>query len=101
YDGNGNWQWADLPNNGANLKSDIRLSTGVAPGEVGNYAYYSNAVPAYVEIELGILKSRTWERAKSIADVTARRQYLLQQVAKVHVFRTRVPIRNVDPQAYQ
>ena len=38
---------------------------------------------------------------ESIGDATARNTYLAQQAGKVHVFRQRVWIRNVDPSAYQ
>jgi hypothetical protein len=53
-----------------------------------------------VEFELGILEGRVMERAKSIPDLVARRQYLEDQAARVHLFRMRVPVRNVDPTAY-
>jgi prepilin-type N-terminal cleavage/methylation domain-containing protein len=69
-------------------------------GEVSDLRFYSNAVPAFVEFELGILEQRTLERAKSIP-AAARRAYLEKQAGRVHLFRMRVPIRNVDPTAYQ
>jgi hypothetical protein len=107
YGRDGVWQRDDLPNNSlANLKSDIRLSgfeslPMIAGGEVALAAFYSNALPAFVELELGILESRTAQRANAMLDATTRRTYLENQAAHVHVFRTRVPIRNVDPEAYQ
>jgi hypothetical protein len=106
YDTNGVWQTDNLTNNYNSatsfnfIKSDIRMFPAVAPGEVGQYFYYSNAVPAFVEFELGILEGRVMERAKSIPDLVARRQYLEDQAARVHLFRMRVPVRNVDPTAY-
>ncbi len=63
-------------------------------------AFYSNAVPASVELELGILEEKAAERARSIGDATARANFLAQQASKVHIFRWRVPVRNVDPSAY-
>src|SRR5262249_3631040 len=58
FDANGNWIAQNLPNNTDFSKSDIRLSTDMSPsvaaGEVGQYIFYSNAIPAYVEFELGI-----------------------------------------------
>jgi prepilin-type N-terminal cleavage/methylation domain-containing protein len=71
------------------------------PDEIGTCYYVSNAVPASVEIELGILEERAAERARSITSPTARYNYLTNEAGKVHVFRWRVPIRNVDPTAYQ
>ena len=101
FDTNGNWITADLTNNFNYAKSDIRMSTTVAPGEVGQYIFRSNAVPAAVEIELGFLEARTLERANSIADVIARRTYLERQAGRVHLFRQRIPIETVDVKAYQ
>jgi type II secretory pathway pseudopilin PulG len=70
-------------------------------GETGNLHFLDNAVPATVEVELGVLESKEIERARSITDATARANYLKQQAGKVHVFRWRVAIRNFDPAAYQ
>jgi hypothetical protein len=79
--------------------------TGSAPGEIGYYSFTSNAVPACVELELGILEQRTFERYKSIplsaaAPPTPRSDFLQQQGGRVHLFRQRVAIRNVDFSAY-
>jgi hypothetical protein len=63
--------------------------------------FFSNAVPASVEIELGILEERALERARSIGNANTRSNFLAQQAGKVHLFRWRVPVRNVDPTAYQ
>lgn len=100
FDTNGVWITQDLPNNFNRHKTDIRAS-GVVPGEVGLYVFKSNAVPAAVEIELGVVERRTWERAASIPDATARRQFLEQQAGRTHLFRQRVNIPSVDPSAYQ
>jgi hypothetical protein len=62
---------------------------------------FSNTLPASVEINLGVLEDRAIQRAESIGDPTVRSNYLAQQAGKVHVFRQRFPIRNVDPSAYQ
>ncbi len=65
---------------------------------------FSNALPAAVEVNLGILEDRTIQRAESLLDVSpvwARSNYLAQQAGKVHLFRQRFPIRNVDPSVYQ
>jgi type II secretory pathway component PulJ len=70
-------------------------------GETPQIYFLSNAVPASLEIELGILEERVAERARSINNPTARSNYLAKEVGKVHIFRWRVPIRNVDPIAYQ
>ncbi|MBE0540348.1 MAG: prepilin-type N-terminal cleavage/methylation domain-containing protein [Verrucomicrobia bacterium] len=85
------------------LNLNITITNGTPAydfGEVRDLRFYSNAVPAFVEFELGILEQRTLERAKSIP-AAARRAYLEKQAGRVHLFRMRVPIRNVDPTAYQ
>jgi len=76
-------------------------------GEVG-YIFYSNAVPAAVEIEMASLEDRTLQRAESRpGDLPgpfpndSRTKYLQDQAGKVHVFRQRIAIPNVDPAAYQ
>ncbi len=75
--------------------------------EVEIYHCYSNVVPASVDLELGILEDAAIAKIKAIynpnaaAQATARRNYLTNQAARTHLFRTRVPIRNVDPTAYQ
>ena len=73
--------------------------SGPAWGEVGFYMF-SNTLPASVEIQLGMLEDRTLQRAQSISGLT-QSNYLAQQAGKVHLFRQRIPIRNVDPSAYQ
>jgi type II secretory pathway pseudopilin PulG len=63
--------------------------------------FLSNAVPAYLELELGIMEPRIVDRAKSIGNPTAQYEYLSNHVAQVHLFRQRIPVRNVDFSAYQ
>ncbi|MEJ0091428.1 MAG: hypothetical protein WDM80_16995 [Limisphaerales bacterium] len=65
------------------------------------YYFYSNALPAAVEIEMATLEDRTLRRADSIPVDLARSNYLSQQAGKVHVFRQRVAIPNVDSSVYQ
>jgi type II secretory pathway component PulJ len=70
-------------------------------GETGFYMF-SNALPAAVEIELGVLEDRTLQRAESLANnPQAQMAYLSNHVGQLHLFRQRVLIRNVDPAAYQ
>jgi hypothetical protein len=70
-------------------------------GEVGFYMF-SNALPASVEIELATLEDRTLQRAGTWPNNTvAQSNYLAQQAGKLHVFRQRVTIPNLDPAAYR
>ena len=63
----------------------------------------SNAVPAYLEFEMGLLEARTLARYDSIAAPAARLSYFQRDdnSTRVHLFRQRVPVRNVDPAAFQ
>jgi hypothetical protein len=80
---------------------------GFGYGEAQFYMF-SNAVPASVELELGILEDRVLARAEGLpnnqplaAPNDRRTQYLQGQSGGVHVFRQRVSIPNVDKTAYQ
>jgi hypothetical protein len=67
-----------------------------------DYYFFSNAIPAYLELELGILEPSVVERYKSMSgNLTAQMNYISNRVAQVHIFRQRIPIRNVDYHAYQ
>ncbi|PWU08584.1 MAG: hypothetical protein C5B50_29265 [Verrucomicrobia bacterium] len=84
-----------------NAYGAINYDSGAQLDQVDYYCW-SNAVPAYLELELGILEPKTLQRYKSIGAATpAGRKYLFDNVAKVHLFRQRIPIRNVDFSAYQ
>lgn len=70
-------------------------------GEVGLYMF-SNSLPASVEVELATLEDRTLQRASTWPNGSiAQSNYLAQQAGKVHLFRQRVAIPNVDPAAYR
>jgi hypothetical protein len=102
YDINGQWMTNGYPFGYTNIARNVWFS-GPAWGEVSFYMF-SNALPASVEIELGILEDRTLQRAESlpnVAPVWASSNYLAQHAGQVHLFRQRFPIRNVDPSAYQ
>ena len=75
-----------------------------------DYYFLSNAVPASLELEIGFLEPHLVDRWRAMAAgltaVTpalqnAQKQYLSNHVANVHIFRQRIPIRNVDYSAYQ
>jgi type II secretory pathway pseudopilin PulG len=83
-----------------NLKANTQVFTNTA-GEVEFCRFTNSAVPASVEFELGVLEERALARVKSIPDAAVRSNYLAQQAGRVQLFRMRVPVRNVDPTAYQ
>jgi hypothetical protein len=72
-----------------------------AAGESELYRFTSNVVPAFVELELGVLEERAIVRARTITDPLSRSNYLAHEAGRVHLFRLRVPVRNVDPTAYR
>jgi hypothetical protein len=71
-------------------------------GQVDSY-FRSNAIPASLELEVGILEQGVLNqyRALSEAGPALQGQFLSNHVAEVHLFRERIPLRNVDPTAFQ
>jgi hypothetical protein len=101
-DPNGYWMTNGYPFGYTHIARNVWYS-GPAPALEDEVSFYmfSNTLPASVDINLGVLEDRAIQRAESIGDPTIRSNYLAQQAGKVHVFRQRFPIRNVDPSAYQ
>jgi prepilin-type N-terminal cleavage/methylation domain-containing protein len=79
----------------------IRNSTTSYPGEVGLYAFSNNIVPAFVEVQLGVLEPAVLKKYNSIPDPVTRSNFLASHAGNVQLFRERISIRNVDPSAYQ
>ncbi|MGA9453349.1 MAG: prepilin-type N-terminal cleavage/methylation domain-containing protein [Verrucomicrobiia bacterium] len=100
YDPNGFWMTNGYPYGYTNVvKNAIFLPP--AGGECGFYLF-SNTLPASVEVELGVLEDRTLQRAATWPNGSlAQSNYLAGAAGKVHLFRQRVTIPNVDPSAYQ
>jgi Tfp pilus assembly protein PilV len=69
------------------------------PGQIGVY-FISNAVPAAVEFEIGMLEPQILRRYKSLATPAAQLDYLSNHVGNVHLFRNRVTVRSVDTSPY-
>jgi len=101
YDTNGNWI-TFLPPGYTNNVSPKVLGYSITNAITGDaeYIFASNAVPAYVELEIGILEQPTLDRYKSIPDPVAQTEFLQNHAANVQIFRQRVAIRNLDPAAY-
>jgi hypothetical protein len=98
YDSSGRWiAYPPLPPTSTNViaRSNIIL------GEVDYYLFSSNALPASVEFELGLLEDRAWQRYNALPDGATRYRYLTNQIGRVHIFRQRVSVPNFDPAAYQ
>jgi hypothetical protein len=101
YDTNGNWITPTNMNVSLNVRMNYCSWAGIRTPDEVNYFFSSNAVPACVELELGILEQSALDRYKSIPAPAARLQFLINQTSRVHLFRQRVAIRNVDPLAYR
>ena len=103
FDTNSDWITDNIgsPNNGTNIL--VRDWPVGAPTEAGSYLFTSNAVPAFVELEIGVLEDRAYQRFQSLPTVppSLRLNYLSNHVGQVHLFRQRIPVRNLDPSAYQ
>lgn len=105
YDANGIWI-----TNGYNSQMSPPRNVAFTPpvnGEVGFY-FYSNTLPASVELQLGLLEDRALKRAESLPNNAPAPQpndrrtlYLQGQSGSVHLFRQQVNIPNVDRAAYQ
>jgi type II secretory pathway pseudopilin PulG len=78
----------------------ITNSAVIAPGEVESYAFSNNIVPAYVEVQVGVLEPSVLKRYNSIPSPITRSNFLANHAGNVQLFRQRITIRNVDPCAY-
>jgi hypothetical protein len=85
------------------VKQATARYASIFPDKIDQLYTWSNAVPASVELELGILEPRSFARFDSIPLATARLAYFQRDdmSTRVHLFRQRVPVRNVDPTAFQ
>jgi hypothetical protein len=85
------------------LRQTVAGYNPVYPDNLSSVYFWSNAVPGAVELELGLLEQRAWERYNAIGNAVARLAYLQRDdiCSRVHLFRQRIPIRNVDPLPYQ
>jgi hypothetical protein len=103
YDPNGYWMTNTVYGGRRFTNRNVWFPAPPGWGEITCYMF-SNTVPASVSLELGMLEDRAIQRALSLPDIApawTRSNYLAQQSGKVHLFRQRIPIRNVDPSAYR
>lgn len=103
YDPAGNWITSSNQFSPDNLFNVVVREPSLARSAAGESEYYlftTNVVPAFVELELGVLEERAIVRARTITDTQSRSNYLAREAGRVHLFRLKVPVRNVDPTAY-
>ena len=85
------------------VDSFISTNIGYSRQATGDYDYVfcNTAVPAYVDVELGILESPTLTRLQALTNTPAAfMQFLTNHAGQVHIFRQRVTIPAVDSTAY-
>jgi hypothetical protein len=90
---------ANLPLTGflyGSVQNAFTIPAAAAPDQMLGTYFVNTAVPAYVELEIGILEPKTLQRYRAIPPGPVAAQFLASHVADVHIFRQRVPIRNVD-----
>jgi len=79
------------------------MITNPVPGfwvQPTGYLFASNSLPAFVDIELGVLEPKSVEQFRSRTNNAAKAQeYLLRQAPRIHFFKQRVTLRNA-PQFY-
>ena len=104
YDANGVW----IKNSPTTYTNAQNLRFYASANGEAQFRFYSNTVPAAVEVQMGVLEDHVLKHAESLSVVgsapsTVANQwnYLKSQSGAVHLFRQRVSILNVDPTAYQ
>jgi len=80
----------------SNIYSNVRIITNVvfqstATEEI-QYTFTNSALPAYLEVQMGVLEPHVLERYKAFPDPTVASNYLARQVGAVHLFQQRIPI---------
>ena len=65
-------------------------------GRTNDWQFRADELPAFVDLELGVLEPSTLKQFQSIAslNVTNAQNFLRQHEGRIHFFRERVPIRN-------
>ena len=100
YDTNGTWITNGYVNPQALHVRSVRFQPNSLGLQETDCVFYSNAVPASVEVQLATLEDHTLLHAESLGGVN-QSNYLSNSAGQVHVFRQHVWIRNLDPTAYQ
>jgi prepilin-type N-terminal cleavage/methylation domain-containing protein len=81
-------------NNGVDATVILRPDPFDGSRRETQFAFISNAVPGYVELELGVLEPSALKQYESLRDAPkTAAAFLKKQAAKVHLFRQRIPIR--------
>jgi hypothetical protein len=74
------------------IRSDIDAGPSIVAEN--SYLMTNSALPAYVEVELGVLEPQRIERWRSLPTPESRSNFLHSSAAQVQLFHQRIPIRN-------
>jgi prepilin-type N-terminal cleavage/methylation domain-containing protein len=92
--------WMTYPNTNLLILTNGATFLPPAWGEAGFYLF-SNALPASVEVQMGVLEDNVIQRAGTWPNGSvAQNNFLSGQAGGLHIFRQRVMIPNVDLSAY-
>ena len=77
-----------------NILSGVLVGTNLFNNNVEYaYAFTNKALPASLEIEIGVLDPHILERFRSYPNATVASNYLARQAGAIHLFQQRIPIR--------
>jgi len=81
-----------------NLKTNYNVLNEVDPPIAGEYAmrFASNQLPAFIELELGLLPPQVLQRVRAISNADAQRNYLTNQASAVVLFNKVIRLRNAQ-----
>jgi type II secretory pathway pseudopilin PulG len=61
------------------------------------FYFYGQSLPAFLELELGIVDPQVLQKVKAMPGVVAQRTYLQQHIGAVQLFHKMIPLRNAQP----
>ncbi|HEY1171277.1 MAG TPA: type II secretion system protein [Verrucomicrobiae bacterium] len=67
--------------------------------DTSNYSFTNTFLPAYLELEVGVLEPKVLLQARSMPNPSVQRAFLQETTNRssaVHIFRTRIPVRNAN-----
>ena len=79
--------------NGVSYTTNFDLFNYAFSNNIVYSGYTNDLVPAYIDLEFGVVEPRTFARYKSIINLDSAVEFLTNQVHRVHLFRERIPIR--------
>lgn len=80
-----------------NTNIECLATSGILLYNEYNWNFYDNSLPAYLELELGIVKPYILQRMRTIPSAVAQRDYLKNQPGAVNIFHKMIPLRNAQP----